>query len=78
MKSTTLQVCPVAPIAQRAADLSEAEIAALRQAVLEDRYLITLHAQARMGLRKITHADLKHVVTAGDVVEQYPDNRPDP
>jgi len=31
-----------------------------------------------MGLRKITHADVKHVVATGDVVEQYPDNRPDP
>jgi hypothetical protein len=58
--------------------MSEADIAALRQAVLEDRYLITLHAQGRMGLRKITHADLKYVVTTGDVVEQYPENQPDP
>ena len=58
--------------------MSEADIAALRKAVLEDRYIISLHAQERMGLRKITHADLKYVVTVGDVVEQYPDNRPDP
>ncbi len=58
--------------------MSEADIAALRKAVLEDRYMISLHAQERMGLRKITHADLKHVVAVGDVVEQYPDNRPDP
>ena len=44
----------------------------------EDRYLITQHAQQRMGWRKITHADVKHVVTAGDVVERYPDKKPDP
>jgi hypothetical protein len=31
-----------------------------------------------MGLRKITHEDLKYVVTTGDVVEHYPDNEPDP
>jgi hypothetical protein len=31
-----------------------------------------------MGLRKITHENLKYVVASGDVVEQYPDNQPDP
>jgi hypothetical protein len=54
------------------------DIAALRKAVAENRYLITRHAQQRMGLRKITHEDLKYVTTAGDVVEQSPDNEPDP
>jgi hypothetical protein len=58
--------------------MPELDIAALRKAVEENRYLITQHAQQRMGLRKITHADIKHVVTAGDVVEQYPGNEPDP
>jgi hypothetical protein len=36
------------------------DIAALRQAAREDRYLISRHAQARMGLRKITHVGLKY------------------
>jgi hypothetical protein len=54
------------------------DIAALRQTVLENRYLITLHAQQRMGLRKITHDDLRFVVLSGDVIEEHPDNRPDP
>jgi hypothetical protein len=54
------------------------DIAALRQAVRENRYLISRHAQERMGLRKITHADLRHVVETGDVVEEYPNNQPDP
>jgi len=45
------------------------DLAALRQAAREDRYLISRHAQERMGLRKITHADLKYVVATGDVVE---------
>jgi len=58
--------------------MPELDILSLRQAVQENRYLIIEHAQQRMGLRKITHADVKHVVAAGDVVEQYPDNRPDP
>jgi hypothetical protein len=54
------------------------DTAALRQAVAENRYLITQHAQQRMGLRKLTHADVKYVIATGDVVEQYPDNLPDP
>jgi hypothetical protein len=58
--------------------MPQLDIAALRQAVQENRYLITRHAQQRMGLRKITHEDLKYVVATGDIVEQYPDNLPDP
>ena len=58
--------------------MARLDIAALRKAVRENRYLITQHAQQRMGLRKITHGDLKYVVSAGDVVEQHPDNQPDP
>ena len=54
------------------------DIAALRKAVTENRYLITRHAQERMGMRKITHEELKYVVSTGDVVELYPDNEPDP
>jgi len=58
--------------------MAQLDIAALRKAVEENRYLITQHAQQRMGLRKITHADIQYVVAIGDVVEQYPDNKPDP
>lgn len=58
--------------------MPELDIAALRKAVAEDRYILTVHAQQRMGLRKITHADIKYVVGRGDVVEQYPDNKPNP
>ena len=41
--------------------MPEIDIPSLRLAVQENRYLITQHAQQRMGLRKITHADVKHV-----------------
>jgi hypothetical protein len=58
--------------------MPELDIAALRKAVEENRYLITQHAQQRMGLRKITHANIKYVVTTGDIVEEYPGNEPDP
>jgi hypothetical protein len=29
-------------------------------------------------LRKCTHANIKYVIAKGDVIEQHPDNRPDP
>ena len=58
--------------------MPQLDIAALRKAVEENRYLITQHAQQRMGLRKVTHADIKYVVARGDVIEQYPDNQPHP
>jgi hypothetical protein len=52
--------------------MPQIDIAALRRAVREDRYLISRHVQERMGLRKITHADLKYVVATGDVVDSIP------
>jgi uncharacterized protein DUF4258 len=58
--------------------MRQVDIAALRQAVRKDCYLISRHAQERMGLRKITHADLKYVVATGDVVEEHLENQPDP
>ena len=54
------------------------DLAALRQAVQENRYLITTHAMRRMGLRKVSHDDIKQVIADGDLIEEYPDNRPDP
>ena len=58
--------------------MPEFDIAGLRHAVRENRYLITRHAQERMGSRRITHADVQYVVAAGDIVEEYPDDEPDP
>jgi hypothetical protein len=54
------------------------DLAALRRAVQEDRYLITTHAMQRMGYRKVSHDDIKQVIANGDVIEEYPDNKPDP
>lgn len=58
--------------------MPQLDIAACRQAVAENRYLITTHAQQRMGLRKVSHDDIKFVIANGDVIEEYPDNHPDP
>ena len=58
--------------------MPELDTSALRQAVAENRYLITKHAQQRMGLRKVSHEDIKFIISTGEVVEQHPDNQPDP
>lgn len=58
--------------------MPQLDIAALRQAVAENRYCLTTHAQQRMGLRQVSHEDLKFIIATGDVVEEYPDNQPDP
>lgn len=50
------------------------DLAALRRAVQENRYLITTHAMRRMGLRRVLHDDIKQVIASGDVIEEYPDN----
>ena|SRR2546428_6184799 len=54
------------------------DITALRKALAEDRYLITTHAKQRMGQRKISDQDMKHVVITGDVIENYPQSQPLP
>jgi hypothetical protein len=54
------------------------DLAALRLAVQENRYLITTHAMRRMGLRKVSHEDVKHVIAGGDVIEEHSDDLPDP
>jgi Domain of unknown function (DUF4258) len=54
------------------------DLEALRAAVRADRYIMTTHAKQRMGLRHVTDADMKHVVTTGDRIEDYPDALPCP
>jgi hypothetical protein len=54
------------------------DLAALRKAVQENRYLITAHAMQRMGHRKISQNDIKQVIASGDVIEEHPSNLPDP
>jgi hypothetical protein len=39
---------------------------------------IDIAALRHMGLRKITHTDLKYVPATGDAGEEYADNQPDP
>ncbi len=58
--------------------MSKLDISALRKAVLKNRYFITTHAKERMGQRKVSDQDLKHVISTGDVIEQYIHARPLP
>ena len=54
------------------------DIKALRRAVAEDRYIITVHADRRMGERRITQDDVKSVIETGDVIEEHLDTKPHP
>jgi len=58
--------------------MSSLDIPALRKAVAQNRYFITIHAKQRMGLRKISDEDVKLVIATGDVIEQYPEAHPLP
>jgi len=53
-------------------------VAGLRQAVAESRYLIKLHAKQRMGERKVSDTDVQRVIALGDVIEQTPGAQPFP
>jgi Domain of unknown function (DUF4258) len=54
------------------------DLEGLRAAVQDDWYIMTTHAKQRMGLRRVTDADVKVVVTTGDVIEEYPNAQPFP
>ena len=54
------------------------DIPALQQSVSANRYMITTHAKQRMGQRKVTDEDIKHVIVSGEVIEQFPRARPFP
>lgn len=54
------------------------DLAALRAGVESGRYIMTTHAKKRMGLRRITDADMKHVITAGQIIEHSPGAQPFP
>lgn len=50
----------------------------LRTAVQDDRYIMTTHAKQRTGIRRVTDAAMKLVVTTGDLIEEYTDAQPFP
>ncbi len=58
--------------------MRQVDIAALRKAVQEGRYLISRHAKQRAGQRSVSMNEIKGIVVAGDLIEQYPKAQPFP
>ncbi len=54
------------------------DLSKIRSLVKNGLYKITLHAQKRMDQRGITLEELKKVIYDGEVVEEYPGDRPYP
>jgi hypothetical protein len=54
------------------------DIVAVRNAIDQNRYLITTHAKQRMGQRHVSDQDVKYVIATGEMIEEYPSARPFP
>lgn len=54
------------------------DIQAIQQLVREGYYRLTLHALQRMDQRGITLEELKEVIYHGEVIEEYPQDKPYP
>lgn len=54
------------------------EIEKIRQAVRENKVIITYHARRQMGLRKVYPEEAIQVILNGRIVEQYPRAKPYP
>ena len=50
----------------------------IRQKLLKGEYIITRHAQRRCDTRNISIEEIKHVILAGEIVENYPRDKPYP
>lgn len=50
----------------------------IRQKFLSGEYKITRHAQRRCDTRGISVEEIKHVISAGEIIENYPDDKPYP
>ncbi|MBI2339007.1 MAG: DUF4258 domain-containing protein [Deltaproteobacteria bacterium] len=50
----------------------------IAELVREGKYRLTLHAQQRMDQRAITLEELKEVIYHGEVIEEYPHDKPFP
>ena len=54
------------------------DIARLRSYYELDRVFVTAHAAERFRQRGIRAKDIRHAVTVGEIIEQYPDDYPFP
>ncbi len=51
------------------------DLAALRQCLVERAYLLTAHASDRAAQRGIVSREIEEVIAAGEVIEDYPDDK---
>jgi len=50
----------------------------IRQKLLKGEYIITRRAQRRCDTRNISIEEIKHVILTGEIVENYPRDKPYP
>ena len=50
----------------------------LRSYYMQDRIIISVHAQERLRQRNIKQRDIKNCIMSGEIIEQYPDDYPFP
>jgi hypothetical protein len=50
----------------------------IQQKIQTEEYKITRHAQRRLDSRGITIVEVKHVIDTGEMIENYPHDKPYP
>ncbi len=53
-------------------------IKTLQSYYMQDRIIISVHAQERLRQRNIRQRDIKNCIMSGEIIEQYPDDYPFP
>lgn len=59
-------------------DIKQLMLEQIRQKLLRSEYIITKHAQRRCDTRNISIEEVKHVIHTGEVIENYPSDKPYP
>ncbi|TAK03234.1 DUF4258 domain-containing protein [bacterium] len=54
------------------------DVEIIRKRVRQEQFLLSKHATKRMDLRARTLADIRQVILSGEVVREYPDEKPYP
>ena len=54
------------------------KIERLQEYYIQDKIIISLHAQERLRQRGIKQKDIKNSIMTGEIIEQYPDDFPFP
>ena len=54
------------------------DITSIRELYKKQMVQLTFHFQDKIEERIITHANIKAIINKGEIIEQYPDNEPNP